>query len=393
MRLSKVCIVVALIGLVPALWAEPPDARAILQQADTAVRALHAVRYEGRSEIDGALANQMPRMNGTVTQVALPDTEMPQVRIEGEVLLPRQTQPTKLDIANDGKVVTLCERTRKLYVRREMPGGAGLLTTANALLVRELTATKPFERELQAQALEYAGTEKVGEVECDMVHATLGTDGSAVRWSLGKADHLPRRVRRFMPTPGGQSTVTTSLTTLDIKPTIKDELFHLDKPADFNEVGPNGLLQVGGAAPEWTLKAADGTEVSLKGLRGKVVLLDFWATWCGPCRQAMPSVQKLFEKYKGKPVAIFGVNCKERDPKSDPAGMMKSANLSYPLLLKGDEVADKYLVQGIPAFYLIDRDGKILMAQAGLGPTSEREIDQLIERQLGSSAATAGDKQ
>jgi thiol-disulfide isomerase/thioredoxin len=395
MRIRIICAIGVLIGMVPSLRAESPDAKAILQQADTAVRALHAVRYEGRSEIDGVLANQMPRMNGTVTQVALPDSELPKVRIDGEVILPRQTQPIRLDIANDGKFVTLCEHARKLYVRREMPAGANVLATANSLLIRELTATRPFERELQAQSIEYVGTEKVGDVECDMIHVLLGSDGNAVRWYFGQADHLPRRVRRFMPTPGGQSSITTSLSTLDVQPTVKDELFRLEKPADFNEVGPGGLLQIGGQAPDWTLKGTDGNEVSLKGLRGKVVLLDFWATWCMPCRQAMPGIQKLYEKYKGKPVAIFGVNCKERDPKTDPAAMMKSGGFTYPLLLKGDEVADKYLVQGIPAFYVLDREGKILMAQAGLSANGEREIDQLIEKQLATpaTAPATGEKQ
>ncbi len=66
------------------------------------------------------------------------------------------------------------------------------------------------------------------------------------------------------------------------------------------------------------MKDPAGKSVSLKSLRGKIVLLDFWATWCGPCRMAMPGLQKLHDRYKDKPVAIYGVNCRERRPDANP---------------------------------------------------------------------------
>lgn len=389
MRLATLAVI-GVLGLVRSVHAEPPNARAVLQQAETAIRALHAVRYEGRGEVEGPLANQIPRMSGTVTQIAIPDAGLPRIRIDGEVIAPRQAQGVRLEIANDGKTVTLREHARKLFVRRELPSGASVLTTARALFIPELTAPRPFERESQAQSLEYVRTEMVGDVECDVIYAILGADGSGVRWSIGKADHLPRRVQRILPSVGGQSTITTTLSSVNLQPEVTEDLFRLERTAEFNEVGPNGLLQVGGAAPDWTLTGADGREVSLQGLRGKVVLLDFWATWCMPCRQAMPGIQRLYNKYKDKPVAIFGVNCKENNPKADAAAVMKAANSTYPLLLKGDAVADKYLVQGIPAFYLIDRDGQILMAQAGLSPTGEQAIDQMIEKHLATSQPTSG---
>ena len=385
MRLRIVCVVGVLGGWAGPLQAGTPDARDVLQQAEIAIHALHAVRYEGRGEVDGPLVNQFPQMTGSVVQIPIPDTELPKVRVEGQVVPPRQVQPVRLAIANDGKTVTLLEYARKVFVRRELPGGAGLLSSANSLLIRELTATHPFEREAKAVSIEYVGLETVAGVECDVIHAVLGADGAAVRWHFGKADHLPRRVQRFMPMQGGQASITTVLSSLETKPEIKDDMFRLEKPADFGEVGPSGLLQTGTQAPDWTLKTADGNEVTLKGLRGKVVLLDFWATWCMPCRQAMPGVQKLWQKYKDKPVAVFGVDCMERDPKADPVATMKAGGFTYPLLVKGDEVANRYLVQGIPAFYVLDREGKVLLAQAGFSASGEQQIDQLIEQQLAGS--------
>ena len=139
---------------------------------------------------------------------------------------------------------------------------------------------------------------------------------------------------------------------------------------------------MGSEAPEWTLKDGDGKEVSLKSLRGKLVLLDFWATWCGPCRQAMPGVQKLYEKYKGKPLAVFGVNCYERGSNVDPAGFMKQGGFTYPQLLQGSDVVQTYRAVGIPTFYLIAPDGKILLAFSGFSASGEQQLEATIEREL-----------
>jgi thiol-disulfide isomerase/thioredoxin len=143
---------------------------------------------------------------------------------------------------------------------------------------------------------------------------------------------------------------------------------------------------VGSEAPGWTLRSADGQEVSLGKLRGKVVLLDFWATWCGPCRQAMPALQRLHERYKDKPVAIFAVNCWERSPQVDPAGFLKQSGYTYPVLLNANDVAQAYKVTGIPTFYLIGTDGKILLASSGVSADAERQIEALIEQALGDGA-------
>lgn len=94
---------------------------------------------------------------------------------------------------------------------------------------------------------------------------------------------------------------------------------------------------------------------------------------------AMPIVQKLHDKYKDKPVAVYGVNCLERNPKSDPAGFMKGRGFAYPTLVKADRVAQAYQVRGLPTFYLIGPDGRILMAHSGLTPTMEAQVDALIE--------------
>ncbi|MBL0922781.1 MAG: TlpA family protein disulfide reductase [Phycisphaerales bacterium] len=140
-----------------------------------------------------------------------------------------------------------------------------------------------------------------------------------------------------------------------------------------------GLLKTGSQAPAWTLKDADGKEHSLSGFAGKVVVMDFWATWCVPCVKAMPGLQKLHNAYADKGVAVIGVNTAES---GDPVRFMKENKFTYQLLLNGDEVASEYKVRGIPAFYVIDGAGKIVYSAVGYDPKHEKEIEKVINEEL-----------
>lgn len=367
-----------------ACWAaaQTPDVREVLQQAQAASRAVKAVRYEAKGQADGWLAQRVPAMEGAVTLVPVPGDPTPKLRIEAQAVPPGRSEPVPLQLACDGTFVAVAEHGQKVFFRRALPIGDSLLNTAAAILVREFGSEKAFEREMQAASLEYVGREAVGDVECDVVRVVLAGDEGEVRWHFGCADHLPRRVQRFVRNGQGVASVTTTIAKLEVNPEIGATTFHLDRPAGFTGLGPNDLLDVGGEAPTWTLPTSAGGNVSLQELRGRVVLLDFWATWCGPCALAMPIVQKLHDKYKGQPVAVYGVNCLERNPKSDPAGFMKGRGFTYPTLLKADRVAKAYQISAVPSFYLIAPDGRILMAHAGVSQNMQSQLEAVIDRAL-----------
>jgi thiol-disulfide isomerase/thioredoxin len=136
------------------------------------------------------------------------------------------------------------------------------------------------------------------------------------------------------------------------------------------------LLPVGEAAPNWQLTDAEGQTHSLSEYRGKVVVMDFWATWCGPCAEVMPRMQKLYEKYQDKGVVIFGVNSFE---KNDPVELMKKKHYSYGLLLKGEEIAAAYKVVSLPVVYVIGADGRVIYCHEGAG---DQNLASLIEKYL-----------
>jgi thiol-disulfide isomerase/thioredoxin len=140
--------------------------------------------------------------------------------------------------------------------------------------------------------------------------------------------------------------------------------------------GKAGLLAVGDPAPDWTLTGADGRAHSLSDYRGRIVVLDFWATWCGPCFKVMPRMEKLHRKYKDQGVVVFGINSWET---GDPAAAMKKKNCTYGLLLKGEEIAPAYGVSTLPAICVVGADGRIIYCHAG---GDDKNLDALIEKHL-----------
>jgi thiol-disulfide isomerase/thioredoxin len=141
----------------------------------------------------------------------------------------------------------------------------------------------------------------------------------------------------------------------------------------------------GNPAPEFTLKDADGKDVSLKDLRGKVTVLTFWASWCGYCKKALPDIQKLHEEFAGKPVAIYGVNCREKDGTNKAAkDILTQGKYTFPVLFNGDGASTLYDVQGYPTLYVVGPDGKIVHkirgAQANLANTLRPIIEGAMKK-------------
>jgi peroxiredoxin len=130
-------------------------------------------------------------------------------------------------------------------------------------------------------------------------------------------------------------------------------------------------------APDFTLHAADGRNVRLEELRGQVVLVNFWATWCGPCRAEMPRLNELYGKYRKSGVVLLGINIDD-----DPATALATAqklNVSFPVLLDTDKKVSKlYDLSTMPSTVVIDRDGKVRLLHRGYREGTEAEYEQAI---------------
>lgn len=128
-----------------------------------------------------------------------------------------------------------------------------------------------------------------------------------------------------------------------------------------------GTLTAGTPLPEFSLKNPKGDVVTNKTYAGKVMVVDVWGTWCPPCRAAMPALQRVHDKFKGKPVAVVGFNY-ERAPNADPVAFKKQNNYTYDLLLEAGPYVDAFKVGGFPTFYVVGADGKVVWGGTGLMP-------------------------
>ncbi len=235
---------------------------------------------------------------------------------------------------------------------------------------------------------------------------------------IARDDNLPRRIERLNVDKDGKTITGRTLEVRSLKINDDAELaaFTLDVPDGYRVkaakltrsaakgedkaddaalAGPKGvtwthdkkLLKIGADAPDFTLKDPEGKAVSLKDFKGKVVVLDFWATWCRPCVTAMPALQRLHDKYKDKNVVIIGMNA-EMQGNGDPVKFKKDKGYTYKLLLKAEPSAQRYKVSGLPTFYVISPEAKIVWGGSGLkAPPNKQnagamDVTAYLEEQL-----------
>jgi thiol-disulfide isomerase/thioredoxin len=134
-------------------------------------------------------------------------------------------------------------------------------------------------------------------------------------------------------------------------------------------------------APEFRLTSTDGKNIKLSDYKGKIVILDFWATWCGPCRKGIPDLIELQKEYE-KDIVVIGISL-DAKTKEAVVPFMKKIGINYPVVYGTFEVTQQYGgVEGIPTTFIINRNGKIVDKHVGLVPKSEftDQINKLLKK-------------
>lgn len=209
---------------------------------------------------------------------------------------------------------------------------------------------------------------------------------------IDKIRHLiVREVFHYkMKTPYGSLSVSTSTRTfniLKINEKLPDSLFAFSAPAEAREVAEltiPGLSRpeirpleiIGKDALDFTLKDLGNKQVSLKELRGNIVLLNFWASWCGPCRIEMPHLEKLHRELKNKGLVVLGIN--DESPEIARQFIKTNGYTFTTLVDEGREVAGNYQVRAIPQVFIIDKNGRV--ATHFVGARSEHELREALKR-------------
>ncbi|HEX4910536.1 MAG: TlpA family protein disulfide reductase [Pseudomonadota bacterium] len=133
-----------------------------------------------------------------------------------------------------------------------------------------------------------------------------------------------------------------------------------------------------GPAPDFTLKNRAGGNVRLADLRGEVVMINFWASWCGPCRQEMPLIEDIYQRYKDLGFTVLGVNV-DNDPKLADK-LLKDVPVSFPVLLDTEnKLSEIYQVDAMPSTIMVDRNGNMRYLHRGYKPGYELKYEEQIK--------------
>jgi len=380
-----------------------PEAIAVLEAAAAAAAQIRNASYESFAQV--TIQGASSGATGSVAFAKLtsddPGSDLGSDRVGARLYVRGTTAaPSPEDgevtfrVAYDGNQVRARFGSENVVWQAPIPGaGREMLEIAEPLLMAELHAPEPFAPDLAAETIELGDDVDVRGEPCRVVRVRYGASGrfAKVEWAFSAEDHLPRRRSAEEHRRGAFRNDTLEIAALQINPTIHQRLFQLPTRADVEvkeyasqrQQGP-ALLQAGTPAPDFTLADASGAQHSLADFRGKVLVLDFWGTWCPPCRQAMPLVQKIHERFADdERVVVYGVATNER-PDAKPAEFMEKGGFTYGLLLKGERIAADYKASSLPTFYVIGKDGNVLHASMGFHPALDIQIIEEIERYLAS---------
>ena len=385
---SMVHSALALALLTATAQAPGDDARALLRQAADAMRAVKTVSYDGRLELRSDTSRRI--VTGHVTLAKFDSNSglgiAGLVAVSGNLFKADSSTIERFQLAFDGTTVRRYLAGSRVVLQADSGyGGETLLRNEfGALILWHFLTADPFLGDLAAKQMSVVGTEDVDGRLADVVNVVLNDKGTEITWLFDRETHRPvMRRRSFRSARGKRVESILTISNVQVDRDLEPDTFELPTPegATVEQMGrrPPEPFVVGDMAPQWTLTDSEGVDHSMREYRGKLVVMDFWATWCPHCRNAMPFMQRLHDTYSSRGVAILGINCRERS-QADPVKFVRDRGFDYPILLDGNAVAPRYRVGGIPAFFVIGPDGRLLYRGSGFGPSSEQNLLALIEQ-------------
>lgn len=382
-RTTGVIVVAALTSVAAA---QTPDATSVIISAAEAMMDVRSASYDGRLEMEGGRKRRTVTGKVLIEKTDFSDTIGAKIAIRGKLSGAGVEGTESFEAAYNGAMVRRLLGGSNVVMQADLGyGGEELLRGAfGALILMNFLSLEPYALELGDVELSYEGTEITGGTTCDIIQARHPR--AVVRWYLGAEDRLPRKQeRQFLSADGTRVKSELTLRNLVVNRDIDDADFEIEVPpaATLEMVGrkPPPTINVGDVVPDWTLTDSDGKQTTLSDYRGQVVLLDFWASWCPHCKRAMPAMQRLHDEYENRGVAVFGINCRDHGD-VEPGKLVRDRGFSYPVILDGNKIAPQYRVMGLPAFFIIDKDGRLVHSHAGFPADAEAKLKSIIERHL-----------
>ncbi|HQU85367.1 MAG TPA: TlpA disulfide reductase family protein, partial [Pyrinomonadaceae bacterium] len=367
----------------PGVGAGTVDAREVVRAAAKVLSETQSVKYKAVYQGSGAFSTHSPFVSGVVAieKLAPNNPFKAKFAASGTFYQTGNGEAQKFHTVFDGTTINRL-RPKENAVIQKTPDvnnpterKLGFVTSffgggAYQLMLFEMLENAPLKLQTESNLFDYEGRTVVENVLCHVVYLEYSRNEKTIRerWYFGVNDHFPRRYEQ-LETDDKERHGAFLLTLFDVQldKKLSSSEFTFAAPKGFR-VKPfetpinQGLLPIDSAAPNWTLFDASKNEHSLSDYRGKVIVMDFWATWCGPCIKSMPDLQKLYDKYKSRGVEVIGINVWEE---SNAALYMRERGFTYNLLLNGEETAKLYKVINLPTLYIIGTDGKIIYRTTG----------------------------
>ena len=363
----------------------PARTERVIADARAAIRRTTAVRYNFDLHVSGSRRSDVRATSGTATTSLPANTTKTIVRIDGtRSPLPSETTPVdRFVLTSDGTTATMRSDSKRTLFYSPLHRVGNLLLGGRVSRV-----TAPFMTEIFDARFHAAGVADLDGATCDVVAATSPDATETVEISISRRDHLPRRMVVRSSQDGKAGATDLRITGLTILDGVDSSVLRIENPSGYarRELTVGGPA-TGEAAPDWTLESPHGP-ISLAALRGKVVVLDFWATWCGPCRASIPVVKGLYDTYHDKGLEVVGATWNER---GDPEAFSKAMGMRYPHV-NGDSIAHAYGVDnaGIPTMFVIDQRGVVADFFAGWsGATTARQLQSDVEQLLRDGRLTS----
>jgi thiol-disulfide isomerase/thioredoxin len=357
-----------------------PDGETLTKQAAAAILKLHSLQFKEDVTLETAFGGQNMKIATETTRIMVNP---------GKTRFETHAQGLTMIVVSDGETMWMYNSMNNEYTRKSAGMGPGGLMDAMGL-----GNMMPNPADLHL-AMKTTGEESIaidGEKhDCWVVSTDMGSiqlpaavqgakisGGKMTTWIDKKLGiDLQSDTTMKVSMEGGISTeshIKMVKKDLQIDAPVADALFAFTPPEGAKEVEKLSLFGSLGSTPDlagqtaadFTLKTLDGKPYSLSAMKGKPVLLDFWASWCGPCKKSMPAVEKVFQDYKAQGLSVLSVNAgEEREVVAD---FVKRNPVGYPGVLSADSTVLKdYKVSALPTFVLIGSDGKIVAYETGFG--------------------------
>lgn len=369
-----------------ALWTQAacqrPDPESLLRQMQVAVRDVETVAYSFRyGEIEQGREVGSP-VTGTVVLRRL-DLSGGRYLARVEAMVPSAGESSfRVTGVVQEEDVYLSRSNQPLAYHSSLYAfGSQLRAQLGDFLMYPFFDPESLSDEIGSEA-EWEGRADIGDESCDLVRVSYDDDPEDSRWCVGSADWLPRRLEWLE----GDSGTRLDLLELEPKREVSPRTFSFEVPEGQSLSEYQFGLARGAAMPDLALELEDQT-IRLGDLRGNVVVLEFWATWCPPCRSSLESLERTSVTFTGRPVRFFAVNTMEDLEPGDPVQFMSDNDFTTEVVLSGDELHGLLAPGNLPAVAVLDPKGRAFGVGLGFhGEGSRRHLEELIEEALEAGA-------